>query len=74
VSKLKRCNNCFKEKPVTEFYPKPSAGPNAYQVRCKACNAQVCYAWVNRKKPRKLERYFEALEATGAREGQKGEM
>lgn len=34
----RKCRNCFKTKPITEFYRKR---PDGYQYRCKACNAEV---------------------------------
>ena len=37
----KKCSNCFKIKPVEEFYVSRTKGPNRYQSRCKACNSEV---------------------------------
>lgn len=51
----KRCSNCFELKPVDQFYRKL----DRHQSRCKQCNNEVCFAWRNRHRPKKLERYFE---------------
>jgi hypothetical protein len=44
----KKCSNCFKIKPVTEFYRKL----DRWQSRCKACNAEVVYGYNYRAKLR----------------------
>ncbi len=38
---MRRCSNCFKKKPDSEFYPRRAYGPKGRQSRCKACNAEV---------------------------------
>lgn len=38
LSNDKRCSNCFKVKPVNQFYKKLKR----YQARCIACNNEVC--------------------------------
>jgi hypothetical protein len=50
---MRRCSNCFKEKPLTEFYPKL----RGYQSRCKGCNAEVVYAYSARRKGLPPERW-----------------
>lgn len=42
---VKKCSNCFKTKPVSEFYRKL----NHYQSRCKACNAEVVAGYYERR-------------------------
>lgn len=36
----KVCCDCETEKPLTEFYPRRSLGPNRYFSRCKPCDAK----------------------------------
>lgn len=47
----KKCGNCFKVKPISEFY-KNRSKPDVVQWRCKACNAEVCRAYEERKRER----------------------
>jgi hypothetical protein len=47
----KKCSNCFKVKPVTEFYRKL----NDYQSRCKACNSEVVCAYAKRLREKKRD-------------------
>lgn len=42
----KKCLNCFRFKPVTEFYAKL----DGYQSRCKACNAEVVRGYHHQRK------------------------
>jgi hypothetical protein len=56
---MKRCNNCFETKPLTEFYVKRGFG---YQSRCKKCNAEIGYVYKNKNRPDKIERYFERID------------
>lgn len=51
---MKRCSNCFQEKPLDQFYKKL----DRYQARCKSCNTEVCFVYRNRKRPRKVEAFF----------------
>ena len=53
----KVCGNCFQTKPVSEFYRK-RASRDGLQNECKSCRTEICYAWVNRNNPKKLEKYF----------------
>lgn len=53
----KVCGNCRETKPLTEFYLK-RASSDGHQNECKACRTEICYAWANRNRPEKLERYF----------------
>jgi len=48
IKNEKKCSNCFKVKPVTEFYRKVYR----WQARCKACNAEVCRAYRHRRQKR----------------------
>ena len=53
--KLRKCSNCFKEKPISEFYVKrwPSyRDGQGFQSRCKACNAEVVRGYHKRKRER----------------------
>lgn len=52
---MKKCSNCFKAKPLAEFYRKR----DRHQSRCKACNAEVVYCWNNKNRPDRVEKYLE---------------
>jgi hypothetical protein len=45
---MRRCSNCFQEKPDTEFYRKL----NGLQSRCKGCNAAVVRGYSRRRRSR----------------------
>lgn len=52
--RTKKCSNCFKTKPVEEFYRKL----HSYQSRCKECNPQVVKGYKNRLDQKKRDEYF----------------
>jgi hypothetical protein len=54
----KKCSNCFQVKPISEFYRKC----DRHQSRCKSCNAEVCFVYRNRLRPKKIEAYLERKE------------
>lgn len=46
---MKKCSNCFQQKPLTEFYTKKEkSGKIGRQSRCKACNAEVVRGYKQR--------------------------
>lgn len=51
---MKKCSNCFKQKPVEEFYTKRYrlGGKlyERYQSRCKSCNAEVVRFYANKRR------------------------
>lgn len=53
----KKCSNCFKIKPVTEFYRKRAYGPNGRQSRCKECNNEVVRGYHERARERMRDKY-----------------
>jgi len=59
----KKCGNCFKIKPISEFYVKRYRDRVGTQSRCKSCNKEVCYVWRNKARPWKIERYLDTGEA-----------
>lgn len=48
----KKCINCFKLKPLAQFYRKLTS----WQSRCKSCNTEVCKGYRMRKSG-KLEKH-----------------
>ena len=46
----KKCSNCFEFKTHAEFYTRVQSGKITTQSRCKACNAEVCKGWRERKR------------------------
>lgn len=46
--KTKKCSNCFKIKPVSEFYTRRQS--DGFQSRCKSCNTEVCAGYRERLK------------------------
>ncbi len=52
---LFKCSNCFKHKPLHEFYEKRGAR-SGRQSRCKACNAEVVRGYQSRKRQEMLDR------------------
>lgn len=52
---MKKCSNCFKEKPLNEFYLKR---PTGFQSRCKACNNEVCKGYRKRKFQKEFSAYI----------------
>lgn len=53
-----KCWNCFKTKKLEEFYPNRTK-KQAYQTRCKACNAEVMRGYMQRKRERESRVEFE---------------
>ena len=47
----KKCSNCFKIKPVSEFYTRR----DGHQSRCKDCNNEVCKGYQSEKKLREQD-------------------
>ena len=43
---VRRCQNCFRTRPLTDFYRKL----NGYQYRCKDCNAEVVAGYAQRRR------------------------
>jgi hypothetical protein len=47
---LKKCSNCFKLKPVSEFYTRRTG--DGRQSRCKECNREVVAGYRERARGR----------------------
>jgi hypothetical protein len=60
-SNMKRCWNCFKIKPESEFYVRRYLGKVGFQTRCKACNSEVVAAWRERSIRREIQKKFDEL-------------
>lgn len=58
---MKRCWNCFKQKPEMDFYIRNYKGVSGRQTRCKDCNSEVVRAWRKRSIERKIKQKFDSL-------------
>lgn len=59
VEVVKKCGNCFKTKPLDEFYIiKSSNKKDGRQNECKRCRTEICYVYNNFDKPKRLDLYF----------------
>lgn len=60
---MKRCSNCFVQKPFSEFYPNRTARhpSNRLQSYCKQCKRETLNGWRHRKKEK--ERHARAAVA-----------
>lgn len=52
---LRKCSNCYCEKPVTEFYTKKYKTNSGqiylgFQNRCKPCNSEISTAYAREKR------------------------
>lgn len=50
-----KCSNCFKVKPVDEFYKKLER----HQSRCKSCNAEVVRSYQSAKRFKDSRAHYE---------------
>jgi hypothetical protein len=53
----RKCSNCFRAKPVSEFYRKLAS----YQSRCKACNAEVVRSFAHSRRQRLIQERWDAV-------------
>ena len=49
---VKRCGQCGKVLPISEFYKKKSS-KDGYQAMCRSCKAEYDKAWYAMKKPKR---------------------
>lgn len=48
---MKRCSNCFQDKPTGEFYPNRTGRKgNEFQSYCKDCKRETFRGWKKRKR------------------------
>lgn len=53
----KWCAKCACDKPVSEFYPRLSRGPNVYNTNCKICDRESNRAWREANREARLVYY-----------------
>jgi hypothetical protein len=69
---MKRCPNCFQEKPESEFFPRRVGAKVRLQSRCRACNVEVVAGWRKRNVNALMEQgYPLALAKAAAKIGMK---
>jgi hypothetical protein len=51
---MRKCNNCFQIKPLTEFYKKKAG----HQYACKSCAKELVYGYRLRKIENKWDKIY----------------
>lgn len=64
---MRKCSNCFESKPLAEFYTRKGKGSDGYQLRCKACNAEVVAGYRRRLVRKRIAEGWTRLDTSSSR-------
>ena len=56
-NELRRCNNCRRVKPISEFY----RSAKYHDYKCKSCRKQLRQEWYHKKKANNPEHFFDGF-------------